>query len=180
MNDCILVATDGSDHANKALDVASDLARLHNARLCLVHVLLRDKDPADLGRIAEEDGLSPGLKEALARLEQAPHEPDLPEWRYVMDPDSTPSRVPEDLLRHLGEEVLDLASRSSRAKGVEQVSRDLEDGDPVERILAVARREGAATIVMGHRGLRDIDAITLGSVSNKVSHDAECRVVMVK
>ena len=180
MNDCILVATDGSDHAAKALDLASDLARLHDARLCLVHVLLRDKEPADLERLAEEDGLSRPLREALARLSEAPRKPDLPEWRYVMDPASTPSQVPEDLLRSLGEEVLDLASKASRAKGVTNVSLDLEDGDAVERILAVARREGAGTIVMGHRGLRDIDAITLGSVSNKVSHDAACRVVMVK
>ena len=32
---------------------------------------------------------------------------------------------------------------------------------------------------MGHRGLRDIEALTLGSVSNKVSRLAPCDVVMI-
>ena len=36
----ILVATDGSDHAKKALSLASDLGAKYGARLVLVHVLL--------------------------------------------------------------------------------------------------------------------------------------------
>ena len=35
----ILVALDGSDHSNKAVDLAADLAEKYGARLVLLHVL---------------------------------------------------------------------------------------------------------------------------------------------
>ncbi len=38
MFECIVYATDGSDHARKALVYARDLAKLHNAKLFVVHV----------------------------------------------------------------------------------------------------------------------------------------------
>ncbi len=67
----------------------------------------------------------------------------------------------------------------ARRKGVQEFALELGDGDPVERILEVAKRLKADTIVMGHRGLRDIEALTLGSVSNEVSRLAPCDVVMI-
>ncbi len=38
----ILVATDGSEHAIKAVDLAADLATKYDARSVLCHVLRRD------------------------------------------------------------------------------------------------------------------------------------------
>jgi nucleotide-binding universal stress UspA family protein len=38
MFECIVYATDGSDHARKALAYARDLAKLHDAELFVVHV----------------------------------------------------------------------------------------------------------------------------------------------
>jgi nucleotide-binding universal stress UspA family protein len=36
----ILAATDGSEHARKAVELASDLAKKYEAKLILIHVLL--------------------------------------------------------------------------------------------------------------------------------------------
>ena len=41
MFDCIVYATDGSDHEQKALDYSRDLAKLHDAKLYVVHVYSR-------------------------------------------------------------------------------------------------------------------------------------------
>ena len=49
----ILVPTDGSEVAIKDLEVALDLARLHHATITLLHVLLRDKEPAQLLRLPD-------------------------------------------------------------------------------------------------------------------------------
>lgn len=47
MFECIVYATDGSDHARKALVYARDLAKLHNANLFVVHVYSRVSDFLD-------------------------------------------------------------------------------------------------------------------------------------
>ena len=47
MFECIVYATDGSDHARKALGYARDLAKLHNAKLFVVHVYSRVSDFLD-------------------------------------------------------------------------------------------------------------------------------------
>jgi nucleotide-binding universal stress UspA family protein len=47
MFECIVYATDGSDHARKSLVYARDLAKLHNAKLFVVHVYSRVSDFLD-------------------------------------------------------------------------------------------------------------------------------------
>ena len=44
----ILVATDGSAHARKAIDYASDIASKYNATLYLIHVISETEIPEDL------------------------------------------------------------------------------------------------------------------------------------
>ena len=180
MPETILVATDGSTHAEKAVALAAELAKTRGARLHLFHVLLRDKEPRELRKLAELDGLSRELLEQLAQLEAVPADTSVPEWTYAMDPGSVPSPVPDEVLQELGDQVLQAAERDARSNGVAEVTRGLEGGPPAALIVAAAQREGAGTIIMGHRGLRDIDAMTFGSVSNEVSRVAPCSVVMIK
>jgi len=51
----ILVSTDGSDHAGKAVAFASDLAAKYGAELIILHVLLRGHLPEELRRLVEVD-----------------------------------------------------------------------------------------------------------------------------
>lgn len=54
----ILVASDGSDHARKALQVASDLAARYEAKLILLHVLGIGPVPEAIVRMADTEHLT--------------------------------------------------------------------------------------------------------------------------
>ena len=138
----ILVPTDGSDHAHKAVDLACDLAEKHKASVLLVHVLLRDKEPETLARLAEGEHLSAGLCDELVGLrDTAPVEKASPEV-IMRDPNHVMRPVPDGLLTAVGTEILDAACRQAESRGVPARRLDLEDGAPAERILACAEREG--------------------------------------
>ena len=53
------------------------------------------------------------------------------------------------------------------------------EGDPAEMIIETARVQKCDLIVMGSRGLSNILGLTLGSVSTKVLHSAQCMVLLV-
>ena len=53
------------------------------------------------------------------------------------------------------------------------------EGDPAEMINDTARVLKCDLIVMGSRGLSNIVGLTLGSVSTKVLHSAQCMVLLV-
>ena len=53
-------------------------------------------------------------------------------------------------------------------------------GDAASAILAAAEEEGADLIVMGSRGLGAFRSLLVGSVSQKVSHLADCSCITVK
>lgn len=176
----ILVPTDGSGPADKAVELACDLAATHDARICLLHVLLRDKEPEDLQKLAAAAEIDAGLRDALASAAAAPPDPSLPAAVLAMDPTAVAHPVPTEVLQALGHKVLEAAERAVMLRGVDKVSQALEDGEAAQCIIKAAAREQADTIVMGHRGLGDIEGITLGSVSNRVSHLAACTVIMIR
>jgi len=51
-------------------------------------------------------------------------------------------------------------------------------GDPADALMAVAEREGADLIVVGNRRMTGVRRL-LGSVPNKVTHQASFRVLVV-
>ena len=53
----ILVATDGSDHAKKAVELASDFAVKHHATLFLVHVVQEPKVPEWMIHYAQHEAI---------------------------------------------------------------------------------------------------------------------------
>jgi nucleotide-binding universal stress UspA family protein len=55
----------------------------------------------------------------------------------------------------------------------------LLDGDPAREILRAAREGEHDLIVLGSRGRGRVTAALLGSVSNRVMHDAEVPVIVV-
>lgn len=53
-------------------------------------------------------------------------------------------------------------------------------GDPATEIIEIAEKEMADLIVIGSRGLGTIKGVFMGSVSQKVAHQASCPVMIVK
>lgn len=105
------------------------------------------------------------IPEALKRYAQIEHIQGTPEYMYETA---------------IAENVLNAAADQVAAEGLQKVQTSVEHGDAAKRILEVAERESVDTIVMGTRGLSDIQGLVLGSVAHKVAHGAQCQVVVVK
>lgn len=80
----------------------------------------------------------------------------------------------------IAENVLNAARDQALAIGASDVECSVERGDPATGILAIASDSDVDTIVMGTRGLSDIQGLVLGSVAHRVAHGADCRVIAVK
>jgi nucleotide-binding universal stress UspA family protein len=160
----VLVPTDGSDHAGKAVTLAADIAEKYGAQLILLHVLMRDEQPEALHKLAASEFHFRTNDQTGKSAWSSPYDKDLP----------------HEVLAAIGERILDDAEGIARGKGVEKIHRVLEDGEPVGAILACAKQSESNLIVMGNRGLSDLKGLLVGSVSHKVSHLAECTCVTVR
>ncbi|WP_026868972.1 universal stress protein [Inquilinus limosus] len=146
----ILCATDGSPAARKALDFAADLTREKGGKLLVMHV--QQTHGSSL--------VTPGLEE-LERVENI--------------------RLTEaDMLHGAAEHIAEQGARSARERGAPSVDILVEEGDPASRIVEAARDHGAEAIVIGSRGLGDLQGLLLGSVSHKVAHLAPCTCIIVR
>ena len=172
----ILVALDGSDHSEKALDLASDIAGKYAAELTLLHVL-SDKPLTDAERhMAEVEYLDDFVSSLEAFDPGGGGDPRLRAQRALQ----RYADVAHRLRTAMGERLVDRARARAEAKGVRQVQSLLEDGDPAASILRLAKGMDVDMIVLGSRGLGDVKGLLMGSVSHKVAHLAECTCVTVK
>ena len=80
----------------------------------------------------------------------------------------------------IAENVLNAARDQALEAGAVNVECSVEYGDATKGILGTAASEQVDTIVIGTRGLSDIQGMVFGSVAHKVAHAARCRVIMVK
>ncbi|MFG6136592.1 universal stress protein [Halomonas sp. B23F22_10] len=145
----------------------------------MFHTILVPIDGSEHSRVAlcvacklarQEDG-----RLILLHIPEAlPHEPLLVWGIGAVPLESTMEKRDE-----VGQTLLDHAIEEARALGIEQAKPVLARGDPSQTILAAADEHGVDTIVMGSRGLGDLKGLVVGSVSHKVSHGAECRVITV-
>ena len=87
---------------------------------------------------------------------------------------------PDAALGRLARETVEQGLSDARAQGVGAVEGLVRRGPPARTIVAVAREHAVDVIVMGSRGLGDVEGVLLGSVSHKVSSLAECTVITVK
>lgn len=173
----ILTPTDGSATADKALDLALDLAECKGAKIKLFHVLLRDKEPEELMRL-------PGVavdKPVMAELQGLMSEPATA-WspQQIMDNPDRPLRpASEALLTAVGNDILSRASSRAQARGVVVDVLGIADDRTAQAIVKAAADLKADTIVMGMRGLGQIEEVTFGSVSHEVCRLAGCTCIAI-
>ncbi len=89
-----------------------------------------------------------------------------------------PDRATAEALEEAAREVL-RAARESLALPEGRVTQEVLLGHPAETICRVAEEGGYDLVAMGSRGLSEVRAFFLGSVSDKVSHHAPCPVLIV-
>ena len=139
MFDTIVLAVDGSTHAEHATQVARDLAARLGSQVIVVYA-----------------------------FEPVP--------RYLGDEQA--QAIAARGIAH-GTEIAERAAEILRGAGI-NVEIDVLEGPAPEAILRVAEVRNADLIVMGSRGLNELGAILLGSVSHKVLQHAHCPVLIVR
>jgi nucleotide-binding universal stress UspA family protein len=169
----IVLAIDGSIHAQHAQTVAIDLASKYDAQLTVVHVLTRDHPSNEFARMAEVEHLDDSGQPQVSERENTYSVVA----RFIGSAnDSKEARV----IALLGEQIINNASASASKAGVANVTAEIHSGDYANNILEVAKKVDADMIVMGRRGLSNLKGFVTGSVSHKVSQRSECSVLTVK
>lgn len=146
----ILVPTDGSEHAARAVAVASDLAAKYEAELTVLHVM-------------EEIGTSriPAELESYARIEHV----DVSE---------------RDMLTAIANQIVGRAATQAHEAGARKVIEEVAAGSPGPTVVEYAQKHGIDLIVMGRRGLGRVADLLMGSVSHRVAQLADCACLTVK
>lgn len=176
MFETILVPTDGSEHAKKAVLLAADIAGKYEARLVLIHVMPKGPLPEEVRRMARVEGIASRSTAGSAPLSPVGKFPA----STILGTEAESVEQTQKVHQFLAENILSDAKRVAQDKGVQEVSSAIADGDPAEQILHCAEREVANLIVMGSRGLSDLKGLLMGSVSHKVSQLSLCSCVTVK
>jgi len=151
----ILVPLDGSEHSLRALEIAIQMAKKFEGKITLIHVYSVTVRPII---VPEPTTFTP---------------PGIP----VMTPTEV-SKVAE-ASRKAGSRILDDGEQKVKTEGA-QVETLLKEGHTVQEIINTAREGKFDLIVMGARGLSKIKEILLGSVSDGVTRNAPCPVLVVK
>lgn len=81
--------------------------------------------------------------------------------------------------KNAGQEILHSA-RERLGKVRLDVEEDLLEGPAADAILSVAEIRTADLIVLGTRGMGSVKGLLVGSVSNTVTHQAPCTVMVVR
>ncbi len=171
----ILCSTDGSDHSNRALNLAIDLAKKYDALLVILHVPHRSENIDALQRFAEVEHLAQHVNTEIQRLQSRDDRIDLATGSAFQD-----SGISPRLLIEVGQHIIDGAKGHAEQKGLDNVDARLESGDPADSILRCVDEENIDCVIMGSRGLNNLKGLFLGSVSHKVANRAPCTCITVK
>jgi nucleotide-binding universal stress UspA family protein len=149
----ILVPIDGSEHSLKALDEASQIAKMSSGKVTLMNVY-------SVRPIMISGSSEPG---------------------YNGPPVFTGAEVSRmtEIAQKVGNRILQDAEKRISATGV-QVEKKLVEGHTVQEIVRVANEGNFDLIVIGARGVSHIREMLLGSVTDAVIHHAHCAVLVIR
>jgi nucleotide-binding universal stress UspA family protein len=138
----IIVATDGSPSADRAVDAAAELAKATGSGLIILTVG-GNLSGEELRQLAGAEG------DLSKELEMAANK------------------------------ILEAARKRALQKGLSNVTLRSGWGDPAENIIDTIQRENADLLVIGRRGHSRLSGLLLGSISQKMTSLAPCRVMVV-
>ena len=152
---CVVVGTDGSATAERAVRQGAELAAVDGARMVVVTAFEGARRTA-MDRLAGTD--------PAADTRQGVAPADL---RWMLT-----DRGQADGVAQRGREI-------AREVGVSGLVIQSDDGDPAEVLLDAARLYDADLLVVGSVGLVGAQRFVLGSVAAAVLHHAPCDVLVV-
>ena len=85
-----------------------------------------------------------------------------------------------DILKNSGSVMLDNAAERAGKQGARKIEQAMRQGDPADAIVQFAEDNDIDLIVMGRRGLGQLKALLLGSVSRKVCNTTTISCLTVK
>lgn len=148
----ILVPYDGSKYSKEALNEASEIAKKFGSTLYLLMVV-------DVSAVKP-----PGMLLGIMM------EKRLKKWSTQL----------LESIKSKADKILESEMQSCRKMGIEAYY-EIQTGSAVDSILKFANRHDVDFIVVGSRGLSGIGKImALGSVSRKISEEANCPVMIVR
>ena len=151
----ILVPLDGSEHSDRALATALQIAKNFNSEITLLHVYSVTVTPVV---IPEPTTLNPtGV------------------------PIATSAEVSKmvDAARDAGKKILADGEQKVRAESV-SVETSLREGNSPQEIVKAAKEGQFDLIVIGARGIHRLRDLLMGSVTEGVVKHASCSVLVVK
>lgn len=170
----IVAAVDGSEHQDAVLASVADIATPQGARVVLIHALLRTTPYGELYDIAERAGFLDRVKD---ELDQAASVPVMP--AAAMGGAIPMVMISNETLEKIGEGIVSAARAGLERHGLTVTAR-IVDADPADAVVAAATEEGADILAVGSRGLGRLKGFVLGSVSQRVLHEAPCACLVVK
>jgi nucleotide-binding universal stress UspA family protein len=148
------LATDGSDHSEKAIKHAIELSKLTGAKLHAVYVISIISPPEDMDiRMDYDTGSSVSIDASMDGLKK--------------------------ILEQDGEKAIRSIEEQAGIKGV-NVRKWILEGQPAKEILKLAEEQSFDLIVMGTLGRSGIEKFLLGSVADKVIRGSKIPVLTVR
>lgn len=146
----VLVALDGSENSERALDFALDFADKYSAALTIINV-------------TESSAMA-----------------SVPTGMSAYTGGSTMVAVAKDLRKFHEDLLEKTLQKAKVAKPNLTISTLLREGNPASEIIAAAKEGDFDVVVAGHRGASKVQELFLGSIGDKIAHSLDCTVVIVR
>jgi len=147
----ILVAVDGSAHAEKAGSIAVDLAKRYSAQLVILHVA---NYPRNMLGVGSAHTVSVGIPVPDSEVDQ---------------------------MKNRAHDLMNRIATFASKHGVNTKSEIIDKAGSIsDLIVDYSYREGIDMIVTGARGLNSFHTSLMGSVSNGIVNKATCLVLVVR
>lgn len=157
----VLVGTDGSPTAMRAVDMASELANRLGAKTTIVCVY------------------QPPSEQELEAYKADPDDP-VAQWNVGKEVRDVPSEFKWRIAGTAqAEDILDRAAERAEKAGIDAEVRAIQ-GNPAEELIALADAEDFDMIAVGSVGMSGARRFMLGNVPHRISHHAPTDVLILR
>jgi nucleotide-binding universal stress UspA family protein len=152
----ILLATDLSENADRAMEYAASLAETYGARITVLHVIEKEPPNAEM------------LMTAILGYE------NIDEYRQKNEEELT-----EQVKEYLEQFCSNVAGQMAKECGLIFKNILVEPGSAAERIIYHTKTGHYDILVMGNRGLGLLKEALMGGTSRKVLHGCRIPVLII-